>query len=382
MQFVINQTLLAGAVGAANPAVSPRTVNPVLGHFRLRLEGNTLWVTGTDGDFTIVRQVQLATIAGVDGDVLVPAGLLKQLVDRLPAGKDISVSLDGNQLNLKVARSNYDLTCLGPENFPELPDFSQSKLATIPASVLKRSFEQVGIAAVKESSSGGAHYTNGVCLDFKGGSLNVVATDGHRLSLKRNSGLSGMDGVERALLPPARVIDALAKMLPDDEEMPVELYLHGNQLFFAFGANLVGMTLLDVRFPDYERVIPNQIEAKIHTNREDLLGALNRVLLVCRQKDQNPVARLRCTAQDVLQATSEAGELGKGTEEVTCEVAGWDGHGDGIKVGLNPSYLMDAMKVLSGDQVTLNWISEIQPVMLTSSREPDFTYIVMPIRMD
>ncbi len=376
MRVVISQELLAGALAIAGKAVSARTVNPVLGHIRVVADDGHLTFTGTDGDFWIRRAI--AVPDATPGRVLVPASLFQALVARLPK-KPITLEVEGGQLNLSVARSTYDLTVMGDENFPELPDYSGSRLCTLPASVLKRSLLQTVFSAVKESSTGGVHYTNGVLFSFKGGRLDIVATDGHRLALRRNSGLSGIDTPDRDLLLPARVADELEKMLPDDDDAAVELYHHGNQVFFAFGAQLVASALLDVRFPDYERVIPKEIEAKVHAGREELSDALARVLLVCRQKDQNPVARLNAGGE-TLTASSEAGEIGKGTEEMACEVAGPDG--TEVKVALNPQYLIEALKVLAGEQVTLNWLSEIQPVMLTSSREPDFTYIVMPIRMD
>lgn len=376
MRVVISQELLAGALAIAGKAVSARTVNPVLGHIRVVAEDGHLTFTGTDGDFWIRRAI--AVPDATPGRVLVPASLFQALVSRLPK-KPITLEVESGQLNLTVARSTYDITVMGDENFPELPDFSGSKLCTLPASVLKRSLLQTVFSAVKESSTGGVHYTNGVLFSFKSGRLDIVATDGHRLALRRNSGLSGIDTPDRDLLLPARVADELEKMLPDDDDAAVELYHHGNQVFFSFGAQLVASALLDVRFPDYERVIPKEIEAKVHAGREELSDALARVLLVCRQKDQNPVARVSATGE-TLTASSEAGEIGKGTEEMACEVAGPDG--TEVKVALNPQYLIEALKVLAGEQITLNWISEIQPVMLTSSREPDFTYIVMPIRMD
>ncbi|MCC7479532.1 DNA polymerase III subunit beta [bacterium] len=376
MRVVISQELLAGALAIAGKAVSSRTVNPVLGHIRVVADEGHLTFTGTDGDFWIRRAI--AVPDATPGRVLVPAALFQALVSRLPK-KPITLEVEGGQLNLSVARSTYDITVMGDENFPELPDYSGSRLCTLPAAVLKRSLLQTVFSAVKESSTGGVHYTNGVLFSFKGGRLDIVATDGHRLALRRNSGLSGIDTPDRDLLLPARVADELEKMLPDDEDAAVELYHHGNQVFFAFGAQLVASALLDVRFPDYERVIPKEIESRVHCGREELSDALARVLLVCRQKDQNPVARLSASGE-TLAASSEAGEIGKGTEELACEMAGkTDAE---VKVALNPQYLIDALKALSGEQVTLNWISEIQPVMLTSSREPDFTYIVMPIRMD
>jgi DNA polymerase-3 subunit beta len=95
---------------------------------------------------------------------------------------------------------------------------------------------------------------------------------------------------------------------------------------------------------------------------------------VCRQKDRTRSAPGPRRGGD---PTSDGGEYGKGKEELAAEVNGGD-----IKIAINPRYIIDTLKVMAGEQITLNWTSEISPVMITSPRDPAFTYIVMPIRMD
>lgn len=372
MRFNISQDLLAQTLSAVGKAVSSRAINPVLTYVRIVAEPDSLTFTATDGDFTIRRQI--AVPQAEPGRILAPARLLSDLVARLPK-KEIELRLEGNQLHVAAGRSNYDLTVLSDENFPDLPDFSGHLMTTLPCGILKRALTQTTFASVKESGTGGIHYTNGVFFNFRGGRLDIVATDGHRLALKRNEGIAG-NGPDSALLLPARVADELEKMLPDDDEAAVELFHHNNQVFFRFGTQLVASALLDVKFPDYERVIPKDIESKVHAGREELGECLSRVLLMTRSKDQNPVARMS-SAEGTLTLSSDGGELGKGQEELAAEISGGD-----VKVAINPQYIIDALKALGGEQVTLNWISEVNPVMLTSAREPDFTYIVMPIRLD
>ncbi|MCH7471605.1 DNA polymerase III subunit beta [bacterium] len=372
MKVEISQELLSGTLSIVGKAVSTRAVNPVLNHVHIVAEKDNLTFTATDGDFTVRRQVAIS--GATPGRTLAPARLLSDLVSRLPK-KDILLKLEDSQLNVSVGRSNYDLTVMGDENFPELPDYQEHRLIALSCVMFKRALEQTVFSAVKESSTGGVHYTNGVLFSFKGGRLDVVATDGHRLALKRSEGLTG-DDLECDLLMPARVADELEKMLPNDEDAAVDIYHFSNQAFFKFGNQLVVSALLDVKFPDYERVIPKDVDSKVHVNREELNDALARVLLVCRQKDQNPVCSIE-TREGTMVITSDAGEVGKGQEEVEAEVSGGE-----IKISLNPAYVIDVLKVLGGDQVTFNWINEVNPVMFTSPRDPDYTYIVMPIRMD
>jgi DNA polymerase-3 subunit beta len=372
MRVQISQELLAGTLSVVNKAVATRSINPVLSHIRIVAEPDLLTFTATDGDFTIRRTV--AVTDAQPGRTLAPAKLLADLVVKLPK-KEILLELAANQLNVTSGKSNYNLTVMGDENFPELPDYTPHRLITLSCSMLKRSLQQTTFSAVKESSTGAVHYTNGVFFSFKHGRLDIVATDGHRLALKRNEGLGG-DAVEKDLLLPARVADELERLLPDDEEAAVELYHLGHMLVLKFGSMVIGSALLDVRFPDYERVLPKDIDSKVHVNLQELGDALGRVLLVCRQKDQNPVAHLETKGENMT-ISSDAGEIGKGQEDLTCEVAGGD-----IRIALNPAYIIDMLKAVGGEQVTLNWISETNPVMVTCPRDPDFTYIVMPIRID
>ena len=352
MKVVISQELLAGALGAVGKAVSTRSINPVLGYVRIVVEPDMLTLTATDGDFTIRRSV---AVSGAEtGRALAPARLLSDLVTRLPK-RELTLQLDGNVLHLVSGRSKYDLTTLGDENFPELPDFTEHRLATLSCAVLKRALQQTVFSAVKESSTGGVHYTNGVLFSFKAGRLDIVATDGHRLALKRSDGVTtgGAAGAGRPRpLLPARAADELEKMLPEDDDAVVELYHHSNQVFFRFGNLLLASSLLDVKFPDYGRVIPKDIDSRVHASREELTDALGRVLLVCRQKDEPGRAR-RNPGRDVTIST-DAGEIGKGSRGAGAEVSGSD-----IRVAINPAYLIDALKTLGGDQVTLNWISEV-----------------------
>src|SRR5690606_28673848 len=99
---------------------------------------------------------------------------------------------------------------------------------------------------------------------------------------------------------------------------------------------------------------------------EGFSDALQRVLLVCKQKDQNPVTNIS-SEDETLTMTSEAGEIGKGQEQLAAEVNGTE-----IKIKLNPQYVIDVLKVMGGEQVTLNWIDEFNPRMVSSACDSGF----------
>jgi DNA polymerase-3 subunit beta len=371
MRVVISQELLSTVLSTVSKAVS-RSINPVLNHVHVVVSEDSIQMTATDGEFTIRRTV--AVSGAVPGSFLAPADLLSKLVGKLPK-KDVTLTVENNQLNVNVGRSSYDLTIMVDDNFPSLAEYGNSLLTSIPASLLKHALQQTTFSAVKDSSTGAVHYTNGVFFVFRGARLDIVATDGHRLALKRNEGLQGQE-LEQNLLLPARVADELEKMLPDDEDSAVAIYNPGNQVAFSFGSQLVVCSLLDVKFPDYERVIPKDITTRVFLEKTELSEALQRVQLVCRTRDQNPVAHIE-SSEDKIDIRSDAGEVGKGVEELAAQIEGGE-----IRIALNPEYIIQVLRNLPGDQVVLNWINEVNPVLVSSPRDPDYLYIVMPIRMD
>ena len=147
-------------------------------------------------------------------------------------------------------------------------------------------------------------------------------------------------------------------------------------MYIEFGTTLIGASLLDVKFPPYERVIPQMISSKATVQRAGLVDALPRLLLVARTKDQNPVAHMVSNCEK-LELSTNAGELGEGQEEIAAYI-----EGEELKVAFNPAYMLEMAKQLKTEELTFNWQSDVSPLMITTPQEPDFTFIQMPIRMD
>lgn len=392
----------------ANRAVLARNINPVLNHVRLTgVHGCGLTIQSTDGEFSIKQFLPIGWTPHFD--VLVPMASLMKLV-KMFKGKELTVTVtpgadsvvpgknkESGTITIATNKSSYDLTTIDPENFPDLfGEVEFERVLDLDCESLKRILNRVNFCAVREDSAGAVHYTNGVYMVRKGERFDVVATDGHRLALQRE-GVGG-GGADAEALIPARVAAQLEMMLPDCDDRSMGLWVydtgtdvHGslrkpddtvlaNTVQFQWATDLgevqVFSSCLDVKFPDYDRCIPKDCESTIYLDRQNLIQGLNRVLFMCSQKDQNPVAFFEWE-NDHLVVTGDAGEIGKGSETFDCEIKGEAG-----KVAVNPKYVLDFLKKVGGEQVYFQVLNEVNPLTLKTPREPGFTYIVMPIRMD
>lgn len=405
----------AGALAAAFKAVKPglcpesRAVNPVLTYCRLRMADGAASLEATDGGFTI--QVPVAGDCDGELDILLPGKLTREALLAIPADAlaCLTVRSNGKEAACRVEGGgrSFTLGALWPENYPE-NGAAGELVMRLPVPVLRNALELTCFAAIKEGGTGGIHYTNGVFLACRAGECDVVATDGHRLSLVELRGIAdtGFDfeslqsakrGEERpnkGLLVPARVACDLLKALPacDDPGFEVEVCSLKNTATFSLAPgsfskgkreySFTGFTLttrlLDVKFPDYLRVMParDSIAAKVHCFRAQLVGALKAGLPLTRAKDQNPVVRLAWT-DERLTLKSDGGSLGESETSIPC-VASAAG-----EIAVNPQYLIDVLTAgPAGEQVTLSWVDAVNPVMVGLAIQPDFRYIVMPIRLD
>lgn len=191
---------------------------------------------------------------------------------------------------------------------------------------------------------------------------------------------------ERGWLLPIRSAEALARMLPKDDEAVFSLYLVNGTMLFHWDETTVATSLLDVKFPPYRRIFPKDWFSKVHVGTEQLADCLCAAHLVAGQRDQNPVVYLKSETtsepgdlapDNKLLITADGGEHGQYSERIPAEIDGRD-----INIAVDPRYILDVLKACDGEQVTITWTSEVSPVMITAPGAPDFIYITMPIRMD
>ncbi len=138
----------------------------------------------------------------------------------------------------------------------------------------------------------------------------------------------------------------------------------------------VSSRLLDVKYPDYRRVIPSESESVVSIPRAQFMEVLRRVIPFARYHTQNPVVRVE-SDNGQLRVSTEAGEVGTGEETIPVAVEGKD-----IVVAFNPQYMNDCLSALEVERVNLHWRDPSSAMLIDSPEEPSFKYVLMPIRLD
>src|SRR5690606_10375117 len=197
----------------------------------------------------------------------------------LPDSADVSLTPADKRLTVKAGRSRFQLQTLPAADYPSLnPPTDAAARLTIGQRTFKRQLAQVSYAMAQQDIR---YYLNGLLIIADGGELRMVATDGPRLAHAASDLAAPVGQPTEAVLPRNPVLD-LARQLADNDA-PLEIVLAGNQAVFRFGSIELVTKLIDGKFPDYERVIPQAHPKLISFERQPLLSALQRAAILTNE---------------------------------------------------------------------------------------------------
>jgi DNA polymerase III subunit beta len=375
MQAVCPRKDLYEAVQTVGRAVSGRSTLPILSHILAQPQGDgTLKLTATDLEMwmecRLPARLQNTLEEGDEtAGFTAPARVFTEMLGALP---DADVFLErpegGNKIQVRCARSDYQILGLPAEEFPAPPDVTPAASFTIPGELLRDMIRHVLFAVSTDETR---PILTGVLLKVEGDTLKMVATDTHRLAV-RTAKIEGSDGTANAIIP-ARAMNELLRLASDEDAVSVSLAQ--GQARFEVGGTTMVTRLLEGQFPNYERVIPTSFERKLTLETGEFTKAVKRAAIVARDNANRVVLETE-GAQLVLSAESD--KVGSVREEI--EVAR---EGDDIQIAFNAKYMVDVLNIVETEGVVLELTEPLRPGILRpiGDNATDYLCVLMPMQV-
>jgi DNA polymerase-3 subunit beta len=159
-----------------------------------------------------------------------------------------------------------------------------------------------------------------------------------------------------------------------EEEGPtIGLSIGDHDVTFTAGAVKVSTRLLDGSYPDYRQLIPAEYPNRLHVGKDSLLDALRRVRLLVRDNTTPVRLSMRSGGVDLTVVSQEVGDA---SETVDADFDGSD-----LTIAFNPTYLIDGVEAVSGDEVLLETVDATKPATVRAAEEANFRYLLMPVRV-
>ncbi len=365
MKFSAARDVLLKPLQAVIGVVERRQTMPILSNVLLVVKGNELAVTATDLEVELVAQTEVNVEA--DGEITVSGRKLLDICRALPEGSELDVSLSGEKVSLRSGRSKFSLATLPAAEFPSVEDIKAGQTIRVDQDVLGRLIEKTHFSMAQQDVR---YYLNGMLLETGGKHLRAVATDGHRLALCEADVGGSLD--EQQVIVPRKGVLELQRLLGSDGS--VDLELGPNHVRIQLQGIRFTSKLIDGRFPEYERVIPQDSSNELTADREALRGALQRTAILSNEKYRG--IRLIIRDSGVVMQAAHNPEQEEAEEELEVEYSGED-----IEIGFNVNYLLDALGAVDGDEVKMSVLDGNSSCLIRQPGSDDSKFVVMPMRL-
>lgn len=372
MKFNTERTAFLKSLGHVQSIVEKRGTIPVLSNVRLEATGEGLKLNATDMDLEISESCPAQVTQ--PGVTTAPAHTLYEIARKLPDGSQIEISFDAedSQLLLRTGRSRFKLACLPVDDFPIMNPGEFSHTFSLPAADLRGLIDRTRQAISTEETR---YYLNGIYLHAAESNgvpvLRAVATDGHRLACAEvplPEGAAGMPGI---ILPKKTVIEL--RKLTDETGMDVSVCVSEHKIRFDFDDISLVSKLIDGKFPDYERVIPQGNDKILEIERIAFAQGVDRVSAISTDKSK---AIKMALDKGAISLSASSPDAGSAQEDVvaTYDQAAFD-------IGFNARYLLDILEHLQGDTVRLSLADGASPTVIKDVADASAVYVLMPMRV-
>jgi len=366
MNIKINREVLIKPLSSVVGIVEKRQALPILSN--LLLVGNANKLTFTATDLEMQTSLNIDTKIETDFEITISARKLFDITRALPENSELDFQINESRVNVKAGKSKFNLQTLPSKDYPLLKkNDSESVSVKLSQNKLKGLLKQVDFAMAQQDIR---YYLNGLLFEIQGQKLNIVGTDGHRLSFTSTKLDDSYE--KKEVIIPRKTIMELIKLLGDSDEI-VELEILNQQVIFKFGDIFIITKVIDGKFPDYNRVIPVGYENGFLIDRQMLLNAMQRASILSNEKYRGIRLVLSENNMQLITTNSEQEEA---QEDIEISY-----NKEAIDIGFNVTYLIDVLNNIQFDQLSFAFKDSDSSCLVTIPNNDDYKYVVMPMRI-
>lgn len=375
MQFSIEQDTLSRAIAQVLGVVDKRGTMPILSHCLLETDGNGVFVSATDLEIGF-RGYYPAEVAQ-SGTLTVKADFLSKIIKELPKGTLGLLGTDNAGLQIQTGNSLYQLYGLPGEQFPDLPKAADDNLVEIEGRLLQEMILKTIFSVATDEK---AYHLRGILWEQVRGDesnlLRLVSTDGHRLSLIERILPEGAEmALGNSIMVPYKAAREICHFVEGQEK--VSLSLGEKTLALKVGNKSLSVRLLDRKFPDYRRIIPEEgFTYQFKINRQEIIGTLNRIMQLSNERFRAVIFKL--TAES-LEVSFQNADIGEGREVLPVSLEKGDTDELPLAVCFNARYIMEPLKAMGSDAFILEVNNSKSPCRFMGTDDPHYFGLIMPV---
>ncbi len=367
LNIVCEKSMLSNYISIVMKAVSNKTTLPVLECILLTANEDGFFLTGTDLELGIQTKPITATIHE-KGKVAIEAKFFNDIIRRLDGDIVTIVNETPEIVIIRCGTSEFKIMAVDHEEFPNLPEVEKTKKMQIEQLVLKNMIRQTIFSVAQE---GGKPVLMGELFEIKENSLELVSVDGYRISYRKQDLTENT--IEDKVIVPGKTLQELMKILSQEEEEIVDIYVTDKHILFDIGTAVVVSRLIAGEYIKYAQSFSSEFQTQVVVDKNSFIQALERASLVSREIKKTPVVlNIKMDSMEICGKS----EIGTAFEEIFCEVEGSE-----LTIAFNPKFLVDALRAIDDEMVKLYFVAQLSPCTILPVTGDLYKYLVLPLRL-
>lgn len=373
MKLTCAKDRLNHAVQTVQKAVAAKGTLPILSGIYLSAENNKLELQATDYEIGICCTID-AEVA-IPGKIVLSGRYFQELVKRLPGESvEIASSSEDRTIKITAGTSQFNLLSLPADEFPVLKSLFDKQngisALTIKDNILRDLIKRTVFACATEESR---PIFTGALLELTENDVRMVATNTHRLALKKSITENTTNNSNLKIIVPSKVLNELARLLTSELPVDVNICWEKTKVAFKFEDVYLESRLIEGQYPDYNRVIPPEFGTTATINTALFMDAVERVSLMAKDGEYN-VIKFQFNPSEVI-ITSNNPDIGKAYETIPVSTDGTE-----IAIAFNAKYVTDILKNIGTSELLFSLNTPLSPASIKPSNDENYTYIITPVR--
>lgn len=363
MKCVCEGIDLSDAVLKVVKACSSKTTVPVLECIKLSANNDSLTLSATDGEISIIKTINSDIYE--EGEVCVPGKYFADFIKKLE-GVQITLSTEGKKMDIIYADSQTSMQVLSAEDFPRIDTEIRENSFKLKTADLKNFIRSTSFCCATDDSR---PILKGCQFVINSDDVCVTALDGFRLATISGKLISSTGNME--IICPARTLSEIEKMIPEQEE-ETEVFVQRGIILVSSGNTTLTSRLYGGDFIKKENIIPKSFITEVTVDKNALKASIERAAILVRN-DKNSLIIFDINGDKI--EISSASEIGNVQEPVKATVEGKD-----VKIAMNSKFIIDAVNALNEDKITLSFNNHVQPFVCRNEINKDRLYLILPVR--
>ena len=366
MKLVCSKSNLLKSVNIVLKAIPGKTTMPILECILIDASTNNIKFTANDMELGIETIVDGTIIEA--GSIAIDAKIFSEIVRKLP-DNDVTIETDGNlTTTITCEKAKFSISGQSGEEFSYLPYVERENHIVVSQFTLKEVIRQT-IFSISDSESN--KLMTGELFDISDNILKVVSLDGHRISIRKVPLKKSV--ADRKLVVPGKTLIEISKILSGEAENVVSISYTKNHIVFEFDNTIVVSRLIEGEYFRIDQMLSSDYETKVRINKKELLSCIDRATLLVKEGDKKPII---INIGDELMELKIKSQIGSMNEEIMITKEGKD-----LLIGFNPKFLIDALRVIDDEEVTIYLMNAKAPCFIKDDAE-SYVYLILPVNFN